>query len=825
MKTLILTEKPSVAMDFARGLGISGRKDGYLENSDYVITWAIGHLVELLEPQDYKPRWRQWRFENLPIIPENYQYKPIKKTAKQLKIVQRLLARRDIAKIVVATDAGREGEVIARTVLQSTDAGQRCDVLRFWTSQALTPQVIQAGMNALAPGADYDRLWHAGRARQIADWLVGMNGSRAATIRMKDLFSVGRVQTAVLALLVARRQTREHFKPEPYWLVRATFKGQKGIWIGLWINKGQSRIDRREAALRIVDSIRDRTGTVTSAKKMRKRQPPPLLYSLTDLQQDANVRFGLTAKHTLEIAQGLYEQKKCISYPRTDAKVLGSKNEAMVQDLVKKLGGAYPDVFDGIDPKLTAKSNKRVYNDAKLTDHHALIPLRSLPPNSSEAEHKIYTLILHRFAAAFYPDCVFDTREILTQVDDTHIFRTRGKVIVEPGWQAVLKPVAGKKSKTADEPDQQDLPPLEAGDSGQVADTEIQDKQTTPPPEYTDALLLKDMTQPGRYVSQAELKKIYRGDVGLGTQATRAQIIETLLTRGYLRRAKKMLVATDKGVFLIDNLKKMPIAGTLASPENTAKWEMALEAIAEGNGSAERFLTEIENFVRQTVSEFQENPIQAAPRPAVGRCPACGGQIVDAVRTYACTGQDASGKACELVIWKQIAGKKISSQMAAMLLNGKSIGPYQDWVSKKKTKFTAAARLIQHNGNWSVRFVFGSVDNRPVVAAPPAPDDRPALAMPDMGCCPQCGGPMIKGRKDYGCSHWRASDGGCRFVICATYKDKKLTGANIKTLCSGKTTAAYVFKDESGQKYRAKLQLAKDAAGRWQVNQVEKSVY
>ena len=282
-------------MDFARGLGICGKKDGYLENDRYIITWAVGHLVELFEPQDYNPAWKKWSFENLPVIPDTYRYKPIKKTAKQLKIIRRLLSEKNIAKIVVATDAGREGKVIARTVLSAARPGKMIQIYRFWTSQALTPAVVKSQMNSLKPATAYDRLWDAGRARQIADWLVGMNGSRAATIRLKDLFSIGRVQTAVLALLVERRKARDDFTPQPYWLVKATFKGEKGTWQGLWVHEKKSRLTSREEAQKIVIGIENRQGVVTSSKKTKKSQPPPLLYSLTDLQQDANIRFGFSA--------------------------------------------------------------------------------------------------------------------------------------------------------------------------------------------------------------------------------------------------------------------------------------------------------------------------------------------------------------------------------------------------------------------------------------------------------------------------------------------------------------------------------------------------
>jgi len=820
MKTLILTEKPSVAMDFARGLGLRGKKNGYLENDRYIITWAVGHLVALFEPQDYNPAWKKWSFENLPVIPDTYRYKPIKKTAKQLNTIRRLLSEKNIAKIVVATDAGREGEVIARTVLSAARPGKTMRIYRFWTSQALTPAVVKSQMNSLKPAAAYDRLWDAGRARQIADWLVGMNGSRAATIRLKDLFSIGRVQTAVLALLVERRKARDDFTPHPYWLVKGTFRGEKGTWPGLWVHEGKSRLTSREKARKIAAGIENRQGEVTSSKKTKKSQPPPLLYSLTDLQQDANIRFGFSAKQTLEIAQGLYERKKCLSYPRTDSRVLGSKNVSMVQGLVEKLTRAYADVFSGIDPALTRAGNKRVYNDAKLTDHHALIPLAPLPGNSSDRERKIYELVLKRFAAAFYRDCIFEVREILTKVDQGLIFRTMGRVIIRPGWQSLLKPESDKAKKGLDEPEQEDLPPLEKGDWGDVIKSEIQDKKTAPPPEYTEALLLKDMTNPGRYVDEADLKKIFRGDVGLGTQATRAQIIETLLARSYVHREKRRLLTTQKGVFLIDTLKKFTTAGTLASPEKTALWEMELARIAAGKGSVEVFLRGIENFVRDTVREFLDSETEEVQREAVGRCPLCGRDVVEGYQTYACSAKRKADGGCRFVIWKKISAKRISPAAAAMLLRGKTVGPYKGFVSKKKKRFSASLRLVCEDGNWGVRFLF---DNSGQISKARAKSASSGDALTessenikDFGTCPACGGKIIKGRRGYGCSNWRAQDGGCHFVIWEIISGKRLTPANIRTLTGGKTTRKYVFKTQNDAKFRAKLKLEKSLGGRWE---------
>jgi len=506
--------------------------------------------------------------------------------------------------------------------------------------------------------------------------------------------------------------------------------------------------------------------------------------------------------------------------------VLGSKSASLVQGLIQRLAKPYPDVFSGIDPKLTGAGNKRVYNDAKLTDHHALIPLAPLPGDSSDRERKIYDLVLKRFGAAFYPDCIYEVSEILTKVNQNLIFRTMGRVIIRPGWQSLLPPGPGKKN--VDEPEQDILPPLEKGDTGDVEKSEIEEKKTTPAPEYTEALLLKDMSNPARYVNEADLKKIYRGDVGLGTQATRAQIIETLLARSYVSRDKKNLLATKKGVFLIDTLKKFSVAGTLASPEKTALWEMELERISAGKGSVDVFLEGIEKFVRDTVREFLESEIGGVQREAVGRCPLCGRDVVDGYKTYECSAKRKTDGGCPFVIWKKIAGKSISPGAAAMLLNGGTVGPYKGFVSKKKKLFSASLKLVRENGNWEVRFLFDNSGPKPPARAKAASIDgavKKTSEIPkNFGICPICGGKIIKGKRGYGCSNWRAQDGGCRFVIWETINGKKLTPSNIKTLTAGKAIRKYVFREQSGRKFKAKLKLEKGGRGMWEPVMIDREL-
>lgn len=785
-KTLILTEKPSVAMDFAKSLNISGRRDGYIENDRYVITWAVGHLVELFEPEDYDPGLKKWRLEALPIIPERFRYKPASKTKKQLEIIKSLLKPKKVGRLVIATDAGREGEVIARTIVNETGFPIGGNVFRFWTSQALTPSVVRETMKKLKPAVDFDRLWHAGQSRQIADWLVGMNGSRAATIQMHDLFSVGRVQTAVLALLVDRRRERENFKPEPYWMLYCFFRNEKGEWKGTWFREKETRFLDEEDAGKVRASVEGKTGTVGSVKKQKKKQPPPLLYSLTDLQREANAGFGFSAKKTLSLAQKLYEDRKCLSYPRTDSRVLGSKNVSLARDIVDKLSVAYPPVFAGADPKLISGANKRVFNDAKLTDHHALIPLAPVPNGVSPDERKIYDLVLKRFAAAFHPDCEYEQTDVVTIVEK-ETFKTMGKIVLEPGWTVVYKGETGKKETDVV------LPPLEKGDPAEVREAKLEKKMTQPPPEYSEALLLRDMTNPGRYVDEDELKKIYRGDVGLGTQATRAQIIETLIARKYADRIKKKMIAADKGCALIDALRRFKISSGLTRPEQTAEWERELENIARGNGSHEHFIARIIEMVESMVGELKTLKTvgkQTSGQAAFGNCPSCGGGIIEGKRGYGCSNWREADGGCRFVVWKEISGKTIPPAMVrTLILNGKA-GPLNGFLSEDNKPFSASLVIENSGGAWQVSL--GRNDGSET----------------GLGGCPLCGGPVIEGKKGYGCSNWRDADGGCRFVIWKTIAKKKITESMAKTLLKkGVTRELKGFESRAGKKFNTRLKI------------------
>ncbi|GLI34335.1 type IA DNA topoisomerase [Desulforhabdus amnigena] len=804
MVTLVLTEKPSVARDFARALEVTGKKDGFIEGNGYVITWAVGHLVELAEPEDYDDKWKKWKLESLPILPESLKYKPISNAEKQLGIIQRQLRRADVGRIVIATDAGREGEVIARTIL-GTVADVKGELYRFWTSQALTTQVVRETLKDLKPASNYDRLWNAGQARQIADWLVGMNFSRSATLKLRgggrEIFSVGRVQTAVLALLVDRKRERENFVPQPYWLLRVNFSNARGSWWGSWFRGEQDRFHQKESAEEILALVEGQTGKVKSVKREKKKLAPPLLYSLTDLQREANSKFGLSAQQTLDIAQKLYEEKKCLSYPRTDSKVLGTQNVDLARKIVSKLSDRYPELFQGVLRSRIAISNKRVFNDARLTDHHALIPLAPLPSTVTHDQSRIYDLVLKRFAAAFHPDYEYEATLIVTEVTG-ETFRTKGSRPLALGWKTVYGTKEAQTPKGGDdEPEEENLPPLERGDAAKVEDSKLEERMTQPPPEYTEALLLKDMTNPSRYVSEEELQKIFKGEVGLGTQATRAQIIETLLLRQYVVREKKKLAPTDKGCFLIDRLRRFEKAKAIATPEETARWEMELEKIALGVGDPDAFMRGIREFVENGVEEFKMSEGGQGMRATLGKCPACGGEIIEGKKGFGCSNWREKDGGCRFVVWKEIEGQKIWPGTLRVLLSGRATQPMR-FRSEEGGEFTAALKLErdEREGGWVTRFVsVGEKEN--------GSDAFPSPAEV-LGQCPRCGGNVVEGNKGYGCVNWRESDGGCRFVIWKVIAGRELPMDAVRDLLlKGETETIHGFISRKGKEFSAKLKL------------------
>lgn len=652
-KTLVIAEKPSVARDIAKTLGVSGKNEGYLTGENYVVSWAIGHLVTLAEPEAYDVKYKKWNFETLPILPDSMKLEAIKKTRSQLKVLHKLMHSREIDEIICATDSGREGELIFRYIYEITQC--RKPFRRLWIS-SMTETAIREGFAHLQDGSHYDLLYHSARCRAEADWLVGMNASRAYTIRYGALLSIGRVQTPTLALIVEKQKEIDAFVPQDYFEVQADFEQYTGFWID---EKENTRLDLREKAEQIAARVKGQRGIVSQIVKEEKRQLPPLLYDLTELQRECNRKFGFSAKKTLDIAQSLYEKRKMITYPRTDSRYLSDDMVGKIKQTLGRLKDVQE--FSPYAAEVLAKEklplSKRIIDNSKVTDHHAIIPTdtRLRTDHLTPEENKVFSLVAARFLAVFYPAYVYEATKVYTKVGlDT--FLSKGKTVLQEGWQAVEKALLPetRKNKTEKEEEQQ-LPPLTEQQPVVAKRTKVLDKKTKAPPPYTESTLLSAMENTGRFVEDEELKEQMK-DSGLGTPATRAAIIERLLSVGYIMRKGKTLVPTEKGQKLI-----AVVPEELRSPQTTGKWEKGLSSIAKGKMTEERFLESIRRYVRFLVddaAQHKKDVVFEAERPrgkrsraqGLGKCPLCGkGKILENSRSYYCT-EWKNG--CKFSLWK-----------------------------------------------------------------------------------------------------------------------------------------------------------------------------
>src|SRR5919206_1615129 len=570
---LVVAEKPSVARDLANALGRHRREKGALVGDGWTVTWAIGHLAELAPPDAYGEEYKRWRLETLPIVPEKFKVKVNAKTREQFGVVKNLMRSAPVTEVVNACDAGREGELIFSYLYELS--GCRKPVRRFWVS-SLTPEAIREGFASLRSGRDMKPLEDAARSRSEADWVVGMNATRAYSTkfgRPGNVLSVGRVQTPTLKLLVNREKEIENFKPEKFYTVYARFtrdaEGGALSYDGIWFKNKQNRLKEREAAEEIAEKVRGGTGVVQKAEKKTASEKPPLLYDLTELQRNANVRHGFAAQKTLRAAQALYEERKLITYPRTSSRYL---TKDMVGTLKKRVeaAGTLRDLTPFAMELLALGKlpvNKRIVEDAKVTDHHAIVPTNKKPPEELPPdEAKVYELVAKRFLAVFFPVARFENTNVITEARG-ETFLSRGRVVLEAGWRRLYPDgVSGKQEK---EPPV--LPPISVGQEWPVAKAAVKEGETKPPPRYSESTLLGAMETAGKLVEDEELRQAMK-DSGLGTPATRAATIERVLKVGYLERKKKVLIPTSKGRALINLLSESP----LASPELTARWEERL---------------------------------------------------------------------------------------------------------------------------------------------------------------------------------------------------------------------------------------------------------
>ncbi len=667
MHTLVLAEKPSVARDIARVLGARDKGENCLIGKDYVVTWALGHLVTLKEPQELDERYTRWKKEDLPILPARMETKVIKKTRSQFLAVKKLMNDKETGDIICATDSGREGELIFRYIYEQ--AGCRKPVRRLWIS-SMTDEAIRAGFDSLRPSADYDALYASARCRADADWLIGMNATRAYTIRYGVLLSIGRVQTPTLSMLVRRRREIDAFVPQVYYLVNADFGDYKGVYIDA---KGEKKIATEEDAQAIAARVRGQQASVLEATREHKSLPPPLLYDLTTLQREANAQFGFTAKKTLETAQKLYEQHKLLTYPRTDSRYLSHDMLGKVQSTLAAYDGALQPLGEKA-LEYGVRMSKRIFDDAKLTDHHAIIPTGKKAANLSLTadERRLYELVAKRLAAVFYPNYEYDALRVVTACGQDRFLST-GQTVTQEGWKAVYagEQASGARRVGKKKEDEQPLPDLHPGDERVCRDAKVTQDQTKPPKEYNDASILLDMEHAGRQIEDEELREQMK-DCALGTPATRAAIIERLISVGYVSRRGKNLTATEKGVHLIEAVPQ-----EIASPETTGRWERALAEIARGSDGEQRFREGIARLAAFLVQNASGAPdVAFAPEERRGRtkrvptlgvaCPLCGkGKVAENSKGFYCT---RFRDGCKFTIWKNELVRAGGPELTAKLL-------------------------------------------------------------------------------------------------------------------------------------------------------------
>jgi len=658
-KTLVVAEKPSVGRDIARALGVRSAEqtEGLIENEEYVISWAVGHLVSLCDPDELNPEWKKWRMETLPMLPDVLQTKVLPKTKKQFTILKKLLNSKEVDRVVCATDSGREGELIFRYIYNQ--AGCRKPVDRLWIS-SMTDAAIKEGFANMKPASAYDGLYESARCRSEADWLIGMNASRAYTVKYDALLSVGRVQTPTLCLLVKRDREIRDFVPQDYWEIRANF----GDYEGLWVNPetGDTRCMSEARAKEIEAAVKGRPARVTEYEKELKKQVPPLLYDLTSLQREANRQLGLSAAQTLKIAQSLYEKHKLITYPRTDSRYLTHDMPEKVKKAIQSLTG---EPVRSLAQKLMQSGplskSGRIYNDARVSDHHAIIPTgRSMPSSLSPQEAAVFDMIARRLLAAHFPDYEYESAKATT-VSEGHSFRSTGTRPVSLGWKEVYLDQQSKKKEA-----EQMLPALNVGDERTVKSVKVKALKTKPPEPHTDATLLAAMENAGRTLDDETLRESMK-DSGLGTPATRAAIIERLIEVGYARRKGKTIISTEKGEKLIDIAPEQ-----LTSAELTGKWEKALSVMARETEREQmdqlsgRFMDGIRKYAQFLVDEARtkESSVQfeqeergrakgrktSSVKPLDIVCPICGqGRVTENSKAFSCSRWK---EGCQLTIWK-----------------------------------------------------------------------------------------------------------------------------------------------------------------------------
>ena len=811
-KTLVIAEKPSVAADIAKALGGFTKHEDFYERNDFIISSAVGHLLEIAAPEEYEVKRGKWSFNHLPVIPPRFELRPIAKTETRLKVLQKLIKRKDVSKLINACDAGREGELIFRLIAQQAKATQPIE--RLWL-QSMTPNSIRDGFAKLRSDNEMMPLSDAARCRSEADWLVGINGTRAMTaFNSKSggffLTTVGRVQTPTLSIVVEREELIRRFISRNYWEVKAEFICAKGVYEGRWFDPEfkkssktqandpelrESRIWSEAEAKSIVVACQNKSGSVTEEAKPSTQQAPQL-FDLTSLQREANARFGFSAKNTLGLAQALYERHKVLTYPRTDSRALPEDYINTVKETIEQLGESVPNYAEftkKIKDNNWVRPNKKIFDNSKISDHFAIIPTLQAPPKTlSEPEQKLYDLVVRRFLAIFFPAAEFMITTRVTTVSGMN-FKTEGKVLVEPGWLSVYG-----KSNSEDK----ELIAVAKDEKVNTESINVVALQTKPPARYSEATLLSAMEGAGKLVEEDEVREAM-AEKGLGTPATRASIIEGLLYEKYIVREGRELIPTAKAFQLMTLLRGLGIE-ELTQPALTGGWEFQLSQMEKGLIKRESFMQEIAQMTQRIVKRAKEFDSDTIPGDYITLktpCPHCGGPVKENYRRFAC-------EKCGFSISKIPGGKALEYVEAEELLENKQIGPLQGFRSKMGRPFSAIIKLSPiplddkdyPNAGFKLEFDFGNSDedNLEIV------DFTGKTAL---GPCPKCSGAVYEHGMKYICENSVGPNRNCDFNTGKVILQQEIAEEQIqKLLANGKTDLLPNFKSQrTGRIFKAYL--------------------
>ena len=807
-KALIIAEKPSVASDIAKALGGFNKLDDYFESDRFIISSAVGHLLQITVPDEFEVKRGKWTFANLPVIPPHFALKPIEKNESRLKVLTKLIKRKDVDALINACDAGREGELIFRYIIQHAQSDK--PIQRLWL-QSMTPAAIREGFASLRSDESMLPLADAAICRSESDWLVGINGTRAMTAFNSKtggfhLTTVGRVQTPTLAILVEREEKIKKFVSKDYWEIHGTFGAKAGEYPGRWFDEkfAREKGDKKEGDAEHLKS--ERVWELPSAEAIRAKclgkpgivteeskpttQLSPLLYDLTSLQREANGRFGFSAKNTLGVAQALYEKHKVLTYPRTDSRALPEDYIDTVKKTLGMLGEVtgYSGFADQILKQNWVRPNKRIFNNAKVSDHFAIIPTSIAPKGLSEPEQKLYDLVTKRFLAVFYPAAEFMVTTRITRVENEP-FKTEGKVMVNAGWMAVY----GREAVTDDTPT---LAAVQPNEVVKTENVEVQAHQTKPPTRFSEATLLGAMESAGKLVEDEELREAM-SEKGLGTPATRAAIIEGLIYEKYVVRNARELQPTAKAFSLIILLRGLDVP-ELCSPELTGNWEFKLKQMSRGQLKRADFMKEIADMTRSIVDKAKRNESDTVPGDfgtLTVPCPKCGGEIQENYKKFQC-------QKCDFALWKIVAGRQLEIAEVEELLTKGSVGPLQGFRSKKGFPFAA---VIKMGAEFKPEFDFGNEQTK---------DGEAAVAIDftgkePLGKCPKCGARVFDAGMNYICENATGPAKTCTFRSGKIILQQTIEPAQIvKMLATGKTDLLKSFvSKKNNRKFEAFLVL------------------